>query len=81
MNFNAEDSSFVGSYFALPSTSGDSSSFNQAYVLDVEVVDVEEGLVLKKQSLDQYLKLQMVFNHTCREVYESDETLDDLISV
>lgn len=46
MNFNARDSSYVGSYFGLPSTQGDSSSFNQDYILDVEVRDVEEGLVL-----------------------------------
>lgn len=47
MQFNAESDDYIGSYFAI--TSGvNLDTFNQQFIMDVQVVDIEEGLKLEK---------------------------------
>lgn len=73
MVFNAADTDFTGSYFGAPNAGGSALDFNQDYVLDVQVLDVEPGLRLQRKSLDQHLNLQLEFSHDCRSVFQLED--------
>jgi hypothetical protein len=56
-------------------------SFNQIYILDVEITELEDGLKLEKESLDQYLKLQLAFNVDCQQYSgQGDDLTSELLT-
>ena len=46
MDFNTQQQEFVGSFFGAPSLSKATQDFNDLYILDVEIVDLETSIGL-----------------------------------
>jgi len=60
LNFNVENDAYVGSHFAV--SSGVSlKTFNQEFIFDIEVVDIDEGLELQRYNVPQSKEVTVFF--------------------